>query len=170
MRIANRTFLPAALVAALLCPLAVQPVEAQSSKPRPPIRAVEVVVRDIAAQEDIGSVQPGGTISIPAGSKVRLIMTAIPTGARQPLYPATTYSDQSRGGVQITRSNSENSTADLAVGNTKGTRTQAIGFQIQPTCAAAPSICGSSRATPPWGPWGVTRVGRRTTAARAPSR
>jgi len=131
MRIANRTFLPAALVAALLCPLAVQPADAQSSKPKPPIRAVEVVVRDIAAQEDIGSVQPGGTISIPAGSKVRLIMTAIPTGSRQPLYPATTYSDQSRGGVQITRSNSENSTADLAVGNTKGNRTQAIGFQIQ---------------------------------------
>jgi hypothetical protein len=131
MRIANRTFLPAALVAALLCPLAVQPADAQSSKPKPPIRAVEVVVRDITAQTDIGSVQPGGTISIPAGSKVRLIMTAIPTGARQPLYPATTYSDQSRGGVQITRSNSENSTADVAVGPAKGNRTQAIGFQIQ---------------------------------------
>lgn len=131
MRIANRTFLPAALVAALLCPLAVQPADAQSSKPKPPIRAVEVVVRDITAQEDIGSVQPGGTISVPAGRKVRLIMTAIPTGARQPLYPATTYSDQSRGGVQITRSNSENSTADLSVGNAKGNRTQAIGFQIQ---------------------------------------
>ena len=131
MRIANRTFLPAALVAALFCPLAIQPVDAQSSKPKPPIRAVEVVVRDIAAQEDIGSVQPGGTISIPAGSKVRLIMTAIPTGARQPLYPATTYSDQSRGGVQITRSNAENAAADLSVGPAKGNRVQAIGFQIQ---------------------------------------
>jgi hypothetical protein len=131
MRIANRTFLPAALVAALLCPLAVQTVEAQSSKPKPPIRAVEVVVRDIATKEDIGTVQPGGTISIPAGSRVRLIMTAIPTGNRQPLYPATTYSDQSQGGVQITRSNAENSTADLAVGTAKGNRTQAIGFQIQ---------------------------------------
>jgi hypothetical protein len=131
MRIANRTFLPAALVAALLCPLVVQSVEAQSSKPRPPIRAVEVVVRDTATKEDIGTVQPGGTISVPAGSTVRLIMTAVPAGNRQPLYPATTYSDQSRGGVQITRSNAENSTADLAVGNAKGNRTQAIGFQIQ---------------------------------------
>lgn len=131
MRIANRTFLPAALVAALLCPLAVQSVEAQSSKPRPPIRAVEVVVRDIATKEDIGTVQPGGTISVPAGSRVRLIMTAVPTGNRQPLYPATTYSDLSRGGVQITRSNAENSTADLAVGTAKANRTQAIGFQIQ---------------------------------------
>lgn len=131
MRIANRTFLPAALMAALLCPLAVQTVEAQSSKPRPPIRAVEVVVRDIATKEDIGTVQPGGTISIPAGSRVRLIMTAVPAGNRQPLYPTTTYSDPSRGGVQITRSNAENSTADVAVGTAKGNRTQAIAFQIQ---------------------------------------
>jgi hypothetical protein len=131
MRIANRTFLPAALMAALLCPLAVQSVEAQSSKPKPPIRGVEVVVRDIATKEDIGTVQPGGTISIPAGSRVRLIMTAIPAGNRQPLYPTTTYSDQNQGGVQITRSNAENSAADLAVGNAKGNRTQAIGFQIQ---------------------------------------
>jgi hypothetical protein len=131
MRIANRTFLPAALVAALLCPLLGQTVEAQSTKPKPPIRAVEVVVRDIATKEDIGTVQPDGSISIPAGSRVRLIMTAIPTGNRQPLYPATTYSDLSQGGVQITRSNAENSTADLAVGTAKGNRTQAIGFQIQ---------------------------------------
>jgi hypothetical protein len=131
MRIANRTFLPAALMAALLCPLAVQSVEAQSSKPKPPIRAVEVVVRDIATKEDIGTVQPGGTISIPAGSRVRLIMTAVPAGNRQALYPTTTYSDQSQGGVQITRANAENSAADLAVGTAKGNRTQAIGFQIQ---------------------------------------
>ena len=131
MKIANRNFLSAALVAALLCPLAEQSVEAQSSKPKPPIRAVEVVVRDIAAQTDICTVQPGGTISVPAGSKVRLIMTAIPTGARQALYPATTYTDQSQGGVQITRSNADNATADLAVGPAKGNRTQAIGFQIQ---------------------------------------
>ncbi|MEA2600847.1 MAG: hypothetical protein QOF89_1839 [Acidobacteriota bacterium] len=131
MRIANRTFLPAALVAALLCPLVVQSVEAQSSKPKPPIRAVEVVVRDIATKEDIGTVQPGGSISIPAGSRVRLIMTAMPAGNGRPLYPTTTYSDQSQGGVQITRSNAENSAADLAVGTAKGNRTQAIGFQIQ---------------------------------------
>jgi hypothetical protein len=92
---------------------------------------VEVVVRDIATKEDIGTVQPGGTISIPAGSRVRLIMTAVPAGNRQPLYPTTTYSDQSRGGVQITRANAENSAADLAVGTAKGNRTQAFGFQIQ---------------------------------------
>jgi len=90
-----------------------------------------VVVRDLATQQDLGTVPPGGSIAVPAGSRVRLIMTAIPTGNRAPLYPATTYSDQSQGGVRITRSRSENSTADLDVGEAKGRRRQGIGYQIQ---------------------------------------
>src|SRR6476660_197312 len=131
MRLTNRTFVPALLAAALLCPLTVRQADAQSAKPRPPIAGVQVVVRDLATQQDLGTVPPGGSIAVPAGSRVRLIMTAIPTGNRAPLYPATTYSDQSQGGVRITRSRSENSTADLDVGEAKGRRRQGIGYQIQ---------------------------------------
>ncbi|MFY9819967.1 MAG: hypothetical protein WAM82_01195 [Thermoanaerobaculia bacterium] len=130
MRITNRTFVPAVLAAALLFPLAGRPAQAQTTKPRPPIAGVQVVVRDLATQQDLGAVPPGGSLSVPAGGHVRLIMTAIPTGNRAPLYPATTYSDPSRGGVQITRSRSENSTADLAVGVARDRR-QAIEYQIQ---------------------------------------
>jgi hypothetical protein len=130
MRIANRAFVPAVLTAVLLCPLAVQ-AEAQSARPRPPIAGVQVVVRDLSAQQDLGAVPPGGSISVPAGSHVRLIMTAVPTGNRAPLYPATIYREQSPGGVRITRSRSENSTADLDVGEARGRRSQGIGYQIQ---------------------------------------
>jgi len=130
-KLTDRTFVPALLVAALLFPLAVQQADAQSARPRPPIAGVQVVVRDLATQQDLGTVPPGGSIAVPAGSRVRLIMTAIPTGNRAPLYPATTYSDQSQGGVRITRSRSENSTADLDVGQAKGRRSQGIGYQIQ---------------------------------------
>lgn len=131
MRIVNRIFVPAVLAAILLCSLAVQQAEAQSTKPRPPIAGVQIVVRDLATQQDLGTVPPGGTITVPAGSHVRLIMTAIPTGNRAPLYPATTYSDQPQGGVRITRSRAENSTADLDVGSAKGRRSQGISYQIQ---------------------------------------
>ncbi|HSS47612.1 MAG TPA: DUF4214 domain-containing protein [Thermoanaerobaculia bacterium] len=131
MRLTNRTLVPALLAAALLCPLAVRQAEAQSARPRPPIAGVQVVVRDLSTQQDLGTVPPGGTISVPAGSHLRLIMTAIPTGNRAPLYPATVYRDQSQGGVRITRSRSENSTADLDVGETKGRRSQGISYQIE---------------------------------------
>jgi len=131
MRIANRTLVPAVLAAALLCPLAVRQAQAQPG-PRPPIAGVQVVVRDLATQQDIGTVEPGGTISVPAGSQVRLIMNAIPTGNRRPLYPNTTFSDQSQGVLRITRARAENATADLQVGTTKGyNRNQAVGYQIR---------------------------------------
>ena len=95
MRIANRTLVPAVLAAALLCPLAVRQAQAQPANPRPPIAGVQIVVRDLATQQDIGTVEPGGTISVPAGSQVRLIMNAIPTGNRKPLYPNTTFRSKS---------------------------------------------------------------------------
>src|SRR4051794_35690966 len=131
MRITIQAFVPALLAAALLLPLAPRSAEAQTTKPRPPIAGVQVVVRDLATQQDLGTVPPGGSIAVAAGSHVRLIMTAIPTGNRAPLYPATTYSDQSQGGVRITRSRSENSTADLDVGPAKSNRNQGISYQIQ---------------------------------------
>ena len=127
MRRFARTLLPAVAVA-LLLPLA--PLEAQN---KPTVRDVEVVVRDIDARQDIGVVQPGGTISIPEGSRVRLVMRALPVGgARGPVYPATDFTDLTRGGARITRSNAENSTADVDVGSFKGSnRVQAVGFDIR---------------------------------------
>ena len=114
MKTNPRAFLPAVLVA-LLCPLMALPASAQSSN-RPNIGSVEIVVRDIDGREDIATVRDGDTVTLPEGMRVRLIMTAVPTGsARRPLYPDTTFSDVSKGGVRITRSNSENSTADLEV-------------------------------------------------------
>jgi hypothetical protein len=130
MRIANRTLLPAVLAAALLSPLAVRQAEAQSAKPWPPIAGVQIVVRDLATQQDIGTVEPGGTISVPAESQVRLIAAAVPAGNRPSVYPAATFSDQSQGGVRFIRTRPENGTADVQVGNTPG-RSYAVGYQIQ---------------------------------------
>jgi len=128
MRIANRTLVPAVLAAALLCPLAVRQAQAQPASPRPPIAGVQIVVRDLSTQQDIGTVEPGGTISVPAGSQVRLIAAAVPAGNRPSLYPAATFSDQSRGGLRFTRSRPENGTADVQVGNARGYN---VGYQIQ---------------------------------------
>lgn len=145
MRITSRTFLPVALVAALLVPVA-RTAEAQSNN-KPNVGAVQVVVRDIASKQDIGVVEPGGTISLPDGARVRLIMSALPTGsARGPVYPATTFSDSNgnRGGVRITRSNAENSTADLELVSGKNTaRTETVRYQITDTWVPANLRTGS---------------------------
>jgi hypothetical protein len=137
MRIVTRKLLPAVAAAAFLLPLAAQPSAAQPNN-KPNIRAVEVVVRNVDSREDIGTVQPGGTITLPQGAHVRLVMTALPVGsARGPVYPATTFTDQSKGGVRITRSNSENSTADLDVLAKASGQRQAVSFQIQDTWVPA---------------------------------
>lgn len=143
MKIASRTLLTAALVA-LLCPLTVRQADAQN---KPNIGAVQIVVRDIQTKQDIGVVEPGGSISLPAGVRVRLIMSALPTGsARGPLYPATTFSDSNpgRGGVRITRSNAENSTADLELAAGKNTaRVETVRYQITDTWVPANLRTGS---------------------------
>lgn len=118
MKNLQRTLLPAALVA-LLCPILAQPAMAQSPQApsrNPNIGEVRIVVRDLATRRDVATVRNGETISIPEGMRVRLIMTALPTGSsRGPYYPETEFSDPSQGGVRITRSNEENSTADLEI-------------------------------------------------------
>jgi hypothetical protein len=140
MRIATRTLLT------LLMGLALAATAfAQGNKPN--IGAVEIIIKDINTKQDIAIVEPGGTVELPAGSRVRLIMSALPTGsARGPLYPATTFSDasQTRGGVTITRSNEENSTADLLLANVKsGSRTETIRYQISDTWVPANLRTGS---------------------------
>lgn len=129
MKMNPRAFLPAVLVA-LLCPLMALPASAQSNRPN--IGSVEIVVRDIDGRKDIAAVRDGDTLTLPEGMRVRLIMTAVPTGsANRPLYPDTTFSDLSKGGVRITRSNSENSTADLeVVPSRRIDRIETISYQI----------------------------------------
>ncbi len=93
------------------------------------INRLEIVVKDIGAQQDITSVQPGGTVELERGGPVRLIMTAIYSSGKT-IYPGTRYSDQGRGGVHITRSNPNNATVDLDLGNGNGGGREAIGFEI----------------------------------------
>lgn len=140
MRIATRT-----LLTFLMCLVLATVAFAQGSKPN--IGSVEIIVKDINTKQDIAIVQPGGTVELAAGSRVRLIMSALPTGsARGPLYPATTFTDasQAKGGVTITRSNAENSTADLVLSNVKsGSRTETIRYQISDTWVPANLRTGS---------------------------
>jgi hypothetical protein len=139
MRIATRTLLTLILGTVLATMAAAQ----GNSKPN--IGQVQIVVKDIASKQDIGTVVPGGSIELPAGTRVRLIMEALPTGnARGAVYPATTFTDVSRGGVTITRSNTENSTADLMIAHSKGSsRTETIRYQITDTWVPANLRTGS---------------------------
>ena len=144
MRIATRILLTL-ILGVMLASMAA----AQGNKP---IGQVEIVVKDLSTKQDIAVVQPGGTVELPAGARVRLIMTALPTGsARGPMYPATTISDTAKGGVTITRSNAENSTADLVLNNAKNAgRIENIRFQITDTSVPANLRTGtfSIRVTP----------------------
>lgn len=152
MRIATRTLFTLltclVLAATAFAQGTVQQDTAQRNQGnKPNIGRVEIVIKDIDTKQDIAIVEPGGTVELPAGARVRLIMSALPTGsARGPLYPATTFTDasQAKGGVTITRSNSENSTADLMLSNVKsGSRTETIRYQISDTWVPANLRTGS---------------------------
>jgi hypothetical protein len=130
MKTLSRIILPAVIVA-LLCPLMAPPADAQSSS-RANIGAVEILVRDVNTRQELGTVEPGGTITLPEGAHVRINMTAIPTGSRRNvLYPATEFTDLNRTGVRITRSNEENAAADLDILPMRNPeRVQRIQFRI----------------------------------------
>ena len=130
MRIASRT-LHAAAVVALLCPLFAVPAEAQSQN-RPNIGSVQILIRDIATREEIARIDPGDTVTLPEGARVRINLMALPTGsARGPLYPATEFTDTGKGGTRITRSSQENAAADLEVVATKNfNRVETIRYRV----------------------------------------
>lgn len=140
MRIAARIPLTLILVLALAA-------TAVSQETKPNIGQVLIVVKDIEAKTEIGSVEPGGTITLPAGMRVRLIMSALPTGrAGRPLYPDTTFSDTSQGGVTITRRNVDNSTADLVLHRGRNSaRTETIRYEIHDTWVPTHLRTGSFR-------------------------
>jgi hypothetical protein len=143
MKVASRTFLSAAIVA-LLCPLTARPAAAQSSS-RGNIDSVEIVVTDLATRRVLGRVDPGGTITLHEGDHVRVNMTAIPAGSsRRQLYPATEFTDLTRTGVRITRSNEENAAADLDILPMRNpNRTQTIRYRITDTWVPASLRTGS---------------------------
>jgi hypothetical protein len=139
MRIATRTLLT------LILALALATVAVAQSKPN--IGRVLIVVKDLATKQEIASVEPGGTVDLPAGTRVRLIMSARPTGsARGPIYPATTFSETATGGVAITRTNTENSSADVEIPRGKSAgRTEVIRYQITDNRVPADLRTGSFR-------------------------
>jgi len=128
MRIASRT-LHAAAVVALLCPLLAVPAEAQNNRPN--IGSVQILVREIGSRTEIARISPGETITLPEGAKVRINMMALPTGAGNPRYPATEFTDVGRGGTRITRANQENAAADLEIVASKNlNRVETIRYRI----------------------------------------
>jgi hypothetical protein len=140
MWIAKRTLLTL-LAGVLLAATAI------AQRPKPNIGQVLIVVKDVATKAEIGSVEPGGTIDLPAGTRVRLIMSALPTGGGHgPLYPVTTFSETATGGVAITRTHAENSSADVEIPRGKNTgRIETIRYQIADTWVPADLRTGSFR-------------------------
>ncbi|HEV8577474.1 MAG TPA: hypothetical protein VGX68_00210 [Thermoanaerobaculia bacterium] len=143
MKAPTRILLSAAVVA-LLLPLTARSVQAQSSY-RGNIDAVEIVVTDLETRREMERVDPDGTITLPEGAHVRIHMTAIPAGSsRRLLYPATEFTDATRTGVRITRSNEENAAADLDILPMRNpNRTQTVRYRITDTWVPASLRTGS---------------------------
>jgi hypothetical protein len=83
-----------------------------------PFSMVRIVVKDLTEDREIGTIDPGGTFGLLEGDRVRLIMTAVPTGhGRDVYYPETefTETEPGRGWVRISRTNVENATATVEV-------------------------------------------------------
>ncbi len=137
------TLLPGVLTV-LLCALAAWPADAQSSR-RADIEAVRILVRDVATREELGTVESGGTITLPEGAHVRINMQAIPdVSSRNPLYPATEFTDLNRSGVRITRAREENAAADLEILPMRNpSRIQTIQYRITDTWVPAGLRTGS---------------------------
>jgi hypothetical protein len=127
MRI-TKTILITAALAALLFPLAGQ------AQGRDAYTDLRIAVR--SGNQDIGSIEPGDTIDVSGGSRVRLIMSAYAPGRPndRPIYPVTRYSEETPGhGITIVESNPENANVTLQVaplGNQQRTRTDVIRYQI----------------------------------------
>ncbi|HEX3554565.1 MAG TPA: hypothetical protein VIA62_15185 [Thermoanaerobaculia bacterium] len=92
------------------------------------INRLQIVIKDIGSREDVASVEPGGTVDLPRGGPVRVILSALYSGGKT-IYPVTSFSDPVRGGIAITRSNPENAAADLDLSGATGQREQ-INFLI----------------------------------------
>lgn len=133
MKIAKKTLM-AATVVALLSPLA-----GQAQGGRDAYTDVRVMVKDMSNNQEIAEIQPGGSIDLADGSKVRLILRAYAPGRgadSRPIYPPTTYSEGNpgRGGVRITATNEANANATLELlrlpKDAQRTRSELVRYQI----------------------------------------
>lgn len=131
MRIASRTIASAAVVA-LLSPLMAQPAHArQRTVSRNDVAGIQILVRAIDDKTDGTRIDPGGTVSIAEGARVRVNIEAVLNGSRTPMYPVTEFTDLDRGGVHITRGNAANAAVDLEVISKRNpNRIQRIGYRI----------------------------------------
>lgn len=80
---------------------------------------VEIQVKDLATDEIISTVRPGGTVTLQEGQKVRLIMSALHTGQGRAYYPETEFTElePGRGRVRVTRTSVENANATVEIVN-----------------------------------------------------
>lgn len=118
----------------LLSPLAV--FAQKSAKAQGPYHDVEIQVKDLDSDQVIATVEPGGSLTLNEGQRVRLIMAAIHPGRGQgTYYPETqfTETEPGRGWVRVTRTSVENANATLEVvrpSNTDRNRTETLRYQI----------------------------------------
>lgn len=118
----------------LLSPLAV--FAQKSAKAQGPYHDVEIQVKDLDSDQVIATVEPGGSLTLTEGQRVRLIMTAIHPGrGKGAYYPETqfTETEPGRGWVRVTRTSTENANATLEVvrpSNTDRNRTETLRYQI----------------------------------------
>lgn len=121
----------------LLSPLAA--FAQKSAKAQGPYHDVEIQVKDLDTDQVIATVEPGGSLTLTEGQRVRLIMAAIHPGRGQgTYYPETqfTETEPGRGWVRVTRTNVENANATLEVvrpSNTDRNRTETLRYQITET-------------------------------------
>lgn len=134
MRTAKRTLMSVVALTLLF------PFAGQAQGGRDAYTDLRIVVKDLASgNQEIGEVPPGGSIDLPDGSKVRLIMRVYAPGRgadSRPIYPRTTYSEGNpgRGGVRITATNEENANATLELvrlpESAQRVRSELIRYQI----------------------------------------
>lgn len=136
MKTTNRVWGLVALLV-LLSPLAA--FAQKSARAQGPFHDVHIVVKDLASGQEIGSVRPGGSITLTEGQKVRLILTAVHPGqGKGPYYPETVFTETEpgRGWVRVTRTSQENSSATVEIirpgGNNRNT-TETLNYRITET-------------------------------------
>lgn len=99
---------------------------------------VQIQVKDLDSDQVIATVQPGGTITLREGQRVRLIMTADRPGRgrdRGLVYPETefTETEPGRGWVRVTATNVENANATLQAvrpSSASRSRTETLRYRI----------------------------------------
>jgi hypothetical protein len=100
-----------------------------------PYQDIQIQVKDLDSDQIIATVQPGGTITLREGQRVRLIMTADHPGQKGLIYPETefTEADPGRGWVRVTRTNVGNANATLRIVRPSGatrSRTETLHYRI----------------------------------------